>query len=36
VRLTGDTLAISPPLIVGQAHVDQIFGTIADVLRTLD
>ena len=36
VRLTGDTLAISPPLIVGQDHVDQIFGTIADVLRTLD
>jgi beta-alanine--pyruvate transaminase len=35
-RVTGDTLALSPPLIVSEAQIDQIFGTIAEALRTLD
>ena len=32
VRITGDTIAISPPLIVNQAQIEQIFATLADVL----
>ena len=35
VRQTGDILALSPPLIVERAHIDQMFGTIAQVLRGL-
>jgi beta-alanine--pyruvate transaminase len=33
VRVTGDTIALSPPLIVERAHVDQIFETLERVLR---
>ncbi len=33
VRATGDILAISPPLIVSRAQIDEIFGTLADVIR---
>ncbi len=36
VRYTGDTLAMSPPLIIEKKHIDQIFATLADVLRTLN
>lgn len=36
VRYTGDILAISPPLIVEESQIQQIFGTIAEVLRTVD
>jgi len=36
VRITGDTIALSPPLIVEQSHIDEIFSTIGDVLKTLD
>lgn len=35
VRCTGDVLAVSPPLIINRQQVEQLFGTIADVLRTL-
>ena len=35
VRQTGDILALSPPLIVERAHIDQMFGTIAQALRGL-
>jgi beta-alanine--pyruvate transaminase len=35
VRQTGDILALSPPLIVERTHIDQIFGTLAEVLRSL-
>jgi beta-alanine--pyruvate transaminase len=34
-RVTGDTLACSPPLIVNKAQIDEIFGTIGKVLREL-
>jgi beta-alanine--pyruvate transaminase len=34
IRTTGDTIALSPPLIVESAHLDQIVSTIADVLKT--
>lgn len=34
-RTTGDTLGCSPPLIVNKAQIDEIFGTIGKVLRTI-
>lgn len=33
VRTTGDVIALSPPLIIEQAEIEQLFGTIADVLK---
>jgi beta-alanine--pyruvate transaminase len=33
VRVTGDVIALSPPLIVERAQIDQIFGTLSEVLR---
>ena len=36
VRTTGDTIALSPPLIVNQSHLDEIFDTLGDVLRSID
>ncbi|WP_118183607.1 aspartate aminotransferase family protein [Paraburkholderia phosphatilytica] len=35
VRFTGDILAFSPPLIVDEAQIDRIFGTVRDVLATV-
>ncbi|HWK84081.1 MAG TPA: aminotransferase class III-fold pyridoxal phosphate-dependent enzyme, partial [Caldimonas sp.] len=34
VRVTGDIIALSPPLIVEDTHIDQAISTIADVLKT--
>ena len=33
IRTTGDTIALSPPLIVEREHIDRIFETVASVLR---
>ena len=33
IRTTGDTIALSPPLIIESGHIEQIVGTIADVLK---
>ncbi|KKB62684.1 omega amino acid--pyruvate aminotransferase [Robbsia andropogonis] len=33
IRCTGDILAISPPLIISEAQIDQVFSTIARILR---
>ena len=33
IRTTGDTIAMSPPLIIEQQHIDELVGTVADVLR---
>jgi beta-alanine--pyruvate transaminase len=33
VRFTGDTLAFSPPLIVEESHIDQIFETVRKAIR---
>ncbi|MGA0102500.1 MAG: aspartate aminotransferase family protein, partial [Steroidobacteraceae bacterium] len=30
VRTTGDTIALSPPLIIERSHVDELFGTLGD------
>lgn len=35
IRTTGDTIALSPPLIIEPAHIDQIVGTLRDVLKKL-
>ena len=35
-RISGDTIACSPPLIVNKAQIDQIFGTIGKALREID
>jgi beta-alanine--pyruvate transaminase len=32
VRVTGDIIALSPPLIIERTHVDELFGKLADVL----
>jgi beta-alanine--pyruvate transaminase len=33
IRTTGDTIALSPPLIIEKPHIDEIVGTVADVLK---
>ncbi|MCL4801964.1 MAG: aminotransferase class III-fold pyridoxal phosphate-dependent enzyme [Burkholderiales bacterium] len=35
VRPIGDALAICPPLVVEKRHLDQIFGVVADVLKSV-
>jgi len=35
VRVTGDTVALSPPLIVERHHIDDIFSMLGEVLATL-
>ncbi|MEZ5458476.1 MAG: aspartate aminotransferase family protein [Steroidobacteraceae bacterium] len=34
VRNTGDTIALSPPLIIEKTHIDQLYGTLAEAIRT--
>ncbi|SES95302.1 aspartate aminotransferase family protein [Oceanicella actignis] len=36
IRTTGDTIAMSPPLIISKAQIDELIGTLGDVLKTLD
>lgn len=36
IRVTGDIIALSPPLIINQAQIEQIVSTIRDVLQTLE
>jgi beta-alanine--pyruvate transaminase len=33
IRTTGDIIALSPPLIISKAQIDELVGTLADVLR---
>jgi beta-alanine--pyruvate transaminase len=33
VRVTGDIIALSPPLIIERAHVDELFGKLGEVLK---
>jgi beta-alanine--pyruvate transaminase len=35
VRVTGDIVALSPPLIIEKPHVDRIFGTLSDAIRAV-
>ncbi|MBN2740847.1 MAG: aspartate aminotransferase family protein [Rhodobacteraceae bacterium] len=36
IRTTGDIIAMSPPLIISKEQIDQLIGTLKDVLETLD
>ena len=36
IRTTGDIIALSPPLIIETGQIDQLIGTLGDVLKTLD
>ena len=36
VRATGDIIALSPPLILQKAHIDEMVGRIADIVETID
>ncbi len=33
IRVTGDIIALSPPLIVENGHVDRLFGTLTEAIR---
>jgi len=35
IRTTGDTIALSPPLTLEKKHIDQLFETVREVLKTL-
>jgi beta-alanine--pyruvate transaminase len=36
VRITGDTIALSPPLIVEPNHIDRLFDTVADAIQRVN
>ena len=36
IRTTGDIIALSPPLIIEKAQIDELFGTLGGILKTLD
>ena len=35
IRVTGDTIAMSPPLIVEKSQIDEMYGVVADILKKL-
>ena len=35
VRATGEVIALAPPLIIDKSEIDQLIGTLADVLKTV-
>jgi beta-alanine--pyruvate transaminase len=35
IRVSGDTIALAPPLIIEKAQIDQLFGTVREVLKTV-
>lgn len=36
IRTTGDTIALSPPLVISKAQIDELFGTLSDILKNLE
>ncbi|MFP5390459.1 MAG: aminotransferase class III-fold pyridoxal phosphate-dependent enzyme, partial [Gammaproteobacteria bacterium] len=36
IRVTGDTIALSPPLTLEKQHIDELFGKLATIIRNLD
>jgi len=36
IRTTGDIIAFSPPLIIEKSHIDFMFDTMRDILKTID
>ena len=35
IRTTGDIIALSPPLIITREQIDELIGTVGDVLKSL-
>jgi beta-alanine--pyruvate transaminase len=35
IRIAGDTIALTPPLIVSESEIGEIFGKVADVIRAV-
>jgi beta-alanine--pyruvate transaminase len=35
IRVTGDIIALSPPLIINKQQIDELFGKLAAILKTL-
>lgn len=35
IRITGDIIALSPPLIISEAEIDTLFEKMGDVLKKL-
>jgi beta-alanine--pyruvate transaminase len=35
VRITGDTLALSPPLVISESQIDELFGKIGRAIRAV-
>ncbi|MDB5959740.1 MAG: omega amino acid--pyruvate aminotransferase [Massilia sp.] len=36
IRVTGDIIALSPPLVLQKQHIDELFGKLSTVLKNLD
>jgi beta-alanine--pyruvate transaminase len=36
VRVTGDVVALSPPLIIDESQIDELFGTLGEAIREAD
>ncbi|MCL4672186.1 MAG: aspartate aminotransferase family protein [Sphingomonadaceae bacterium] len=36
IRVTGDIIALSPPLILEKSHIDEIFGKLAELIAAVD
>jgi len=36
IRVTGETIALSPPLIISESEIAEIFDKLARVIRSLD
>ncbi|WP_321344993.1 aspartate aminotransferase family protein [Breoghania sp.] len=36
IRTTGDIIALSPPLIISKAQIDELFGILSKVLKSID
>jgi beta-alanine--pyruvate transaminase len=36
IRVTGDIIALSPPLVLEKKHIDELFGKLSTVLKNLD
>jgi beta-alanine--pyruvate transaminase len=36
IRVTGDIIALSPPLILEKAHIDEMIGRIAELVEGVD
>ena len=36
IRMTGDMIALSPPLIVEPAHIDQLVTTLAELIKSVN